>query len=112
VAAAVAETKGIIVTTLKKPRISPDSIVVAANEQVSSDVRGRAVILGIKSGKYYSLSDVGARIWELLQQPRSVREIGDTIQAEYDVETERCDADVLNLLESLVSEELVEIRAA
>ena len=90
--------------------LSFDTVVVATSGQVSSDVRGRAVILGIKSGKYYSLSDVGARIWELLQVPRTVGEIGEAILAEYEVEPERCHADLLKLLESLFAEELVEIR--
>jgi hypothetical protein len=97
--------------TSTKQGLSHDAVVVAASGQVSSDVRGRAVILGIKSGKYYSLSDVGARIWELLQQPRTVGEIGEAIQAEYEVEPERCHDDLLKLLDSLLAEELVEVRA-
>ena len=63
----------------------------------------------LKAGVYYGLNDVGARIWSLLQEPRSVKEIRETILREYEVEPERCDQDVLALIKSLAVEELIEI---
>lgn len=71
--------------------VSNCSRVVATKEQVSSVLAGEAVILDLKSGVYYGLNDVGARIWNLLQEPRKVDEIRDTLLAEYSVEPEQCD---------------------
>ena len=86
------------------------SRVVAARDQVSCDVGGEAAILQLASGVYYSLDAVGARIWALLQSPRSVREIRDTLVAEYDVPAERCERDLLGLLEALAAAQLIDVQ--
>ncbi len=86
------------------------SRVVAARDQVSCDVGGEAAILQLASGVYYSLDAVGSRIWALLQSPRSVREIRDTLVAEYDVPAERCERDLLGLLEALAAAQLIDVQ--
>jgi hypothetical protein len=86
------------------------SVVVAAKDQVSCDLAGEAAILNIKSGVYYGLDPVGARIWNLMQEPRAVAEIQDTIVGEYDVEPERCARDLVGLLEKLLAEGLIEVK--
>ena len=87
--------------------ISDRSVVVAAKDQVSCDLAGEAAILNITNGVYYGLDPVGARIWSLMQQPRSVGEIQTVITGEYDVEPERCARDLVNLLEKLLAEGLI-----
>ena len=47
--------------------------MVATKDQVSCDLAGEAAILNIKSGVYYGLDPVGARIWNLMQEPRAGR---------------------------------------
>jgi hypothetical protein len=90
--------------------ISDHSVVVAARDQVSCDLAGEAAILNIKSGVYYGLDPVGARIWNLMQEPRAVVEIQNAITDEYDVEPERCARDLVDLLEKLLAEGLIEVK--
>src|SRR6202034_4095732 len=90
--------------------ISDRSVVVAAKDQVSCDLAGEAAILNIKSGVYYGLDPVGARIWNLMQEPREVTEIQNAITDEYDVEPERCARDLVGLLEKLLAEGLIEVK--
>jgi hypothetical protein len=90
--------------------ISDRSVVVAAKDQVSCDLAGEAAILNITSGVYYGLDPVGARIWNLVQQPCEVAEIQNTISDEYDVEPERCARDLVELLEKLLAEGLIEVK--
>ena len=92
--------------------LSAHSIVAASSQQVSCPLGDEAAILNMKNATYYGLDAVGARIWDLLQRPRSVGEIRDTLLEEYDVEAERCERDLLSLLEKMVSEGLVEVRSA
>lgn len=92
------------------PAISDQSIVVAAKDQVSCDLAGEAAILNIKNGVYYGLDPVGARIWSLMQEPRAVADIQNTITGEYDVEPERCARDLVGLLEKLLAEGLIEVK--
>ena len=94
------------------PTISDRSVVVAARDQVSCDLAGEAAILNIKSGVYYGLDPVGARIWTLVQEPRKVAEIQTAITEEYDVEPERCARELTGLLEKLLEEGLIEVRDA
>lgn len=84
------------------------SRVVASQDQISSDLAGRQVLLNIKSGVYYGLDPVGTRIWSLLQQPRKVSEIRDALLAQYDVSPERLEHDLIALLGKLVDAGLVE----
>ncbi|NEP08857.1 MAG: PqqD family protein [Symploca sp. SIO1A3] len=90
--------------------ISKSSIVVVTKEQVSSELNGEAVILDMKSGTYYGLNSIGASIWNLLQQPKSVAEIRDSLLAEYEVEPEQCDRELLALLQDLGTKGLIEIK--
>jgi len=87
------------------------SIVVAAKEQVSCPLGDEAAVLNLKNSVYYGLDSVGSRVWTLLQQPRSVGELRDTLLSEYEVEARRCEQDLLALLESMRSEGLIEVRA-
>jgi coenzyme PQQ synthesis protein D (PqqD) len=90
--------------------LSLASHVRAAPEQVSSDVAGETVILELGRGVYYGLADVGARVWELLRESRTVGDIRDVVVAEYDVDRERAGADLLRLLVEMQARGLVEVR--
>ena len=92
--------------------ISGTSIVNAAADLVSCDLDGEAVVLAFGSGIYYGLDPVGATIWRLVQEPRSVGSIRDALLDEYDVEPERCERDLLALLGQLQDARLVVVRDA
>jgi Coenzyme PQQ synthesis protein D (PqqD) len=90
--------------------LSANSIVVMAAEQVSCPLGEESAILNLKNSVYYGLDPVGARVWTLLQEPRSVGELRDTLLSEYEVEAGRCEDDLLALLEKMRSEGLIEVR--
>lgn len=89
--------------------ITFQTILSASKDQVSSEIGGEAVILNLQSGTYYGLDEVGNRIWELIQTPRSVKEVQETILEEYEVETDQCEKDLIALLQLLADENLIEI---
>ena len=91
--------------------ISSDSIVVATESQVSTALGAETVILHFDKGAYFGLNEVGTAIWGRLQQPQTVTQLCDAVLAEYEVEPEKCQNDVLNLLEKLHSEGLIEVRS-
>lgn len=92
--------------------LSTDSIVSAVGGQLSADLEGEIVVLHLESGVYYGLSDVGARVWELIQNPMSVGDLRDALLEEYQVEAAQCERDLLALLTDLKAHELVEIHQA
>lgn len=89
--------------------ISLQSRVVAAPHQMSAELSGEYVILNLARGMYFGLDRVGARIWALLQEPRTVTQIRDLILEEYDVDPERCESDLLKLLEDLEQQQLINV---
>lgn len=95
-----------------KKVISSGSGVVASGGQVSSDLGGEVAILDLKAGTYYGLDEVGNRVWTLIQEPNSVKEVRDVLLSEYEVEPERCERDLISLLQRLADEGLVEVTDA
>jgi hypothetical protein len=89
--------------------IPGSSTIVQAGDQVSTDLAGEVVILGLKSGGYYGLNSVGARIWSLIQEPRRLADIRRAILEEYEVDGDRCERDLQELLQQLTAEGLIEI---
>ena len=87
--------------------MSPDTIVVANPDAMTSSVGVETVILHFTAGTYFGLDEVGTRIWQLVQDRRSVREIRDTLLEEYDVGEERCERAVHALLASLAEHGLI-----
>lgn len=90
------------------------SAVVATAAQISTELDGEVVILNTANGKYYTLEGAGADLWQSLTKPQNdavkVSALCATLQARYEVTPERCEADVLALLQSLAQAGLVELR--
>jgi hypothetical protein len=86
------------------------TFVHASADQVSCDLSGEAAILNLKNGTYYGLDPVGANIWKLLAEPRTVASIRDTMLEMYEVDSGRCERDLLDLLGKLAQEGLIETR--
>ena len=89
--------------------VTRDPIVVAIQEQVFSKLSDEIVILSLNDGIYYGLNSVGARIWELIQTPRSIKELCDQLVQEYNVEADQCERETLALLNDLQKHHLVEV---
>ena len=92
--------------------IKATSVVVAAKNQVSSDLAGEAIVHSLQTGRYYGLDPVGAHIWGLLGTPTPVADIRDCIVRRFDVEPDRCERDVLTFVQGLADHELIEISDA
>ncbi|MGD0540811.1 MAG: PqqD family protein [Tepidisphaeraceae bacterium] len=86
--------------------------VVAAKHQISSELDGEAVILDLEQGVYYGLNEVGARVWQLIQQPRPLEQVHRTLVNEFDVAPDECERDLVALVERLESAGLIVRRNA
>ena len=89
--------------------ISERSTIVVTKDQVSADLSGEAAILNLKTSTYFGLNNVGASIWKLVREPKTVSQIRDAIIQEYDVEPYRCEHDIVELLQELSKHGLIEI---
>ncbi len=89
--------------------LSLTSTVVRSADQISTDLGGEAVILGLQSEEYFSLDRVGLRIWELLETPRTAAELLEAILDAYEDEAEPAECDLLAVLRELEKEGLIEV---
>ena len=71
-------------------------------------IGGEAVILNLDNGYYYSLNEVGTRVWEAIEDNRSVDAILDLLEKEYGMPKKQLRDDIIVLLQHLEKEELVE----
>jgi hypothetical protein len=65
------------------------------------------VLLDPHNGQYYSLDEVGARVWDLCDGSRRVADVVSTLLYEYDAPLEALQIDVVELLDDLARESLV-----
>ena len=92
--------------------ITDTAVVVASKDQFSCPLGDDTVILDLKAGLYFSLDNVGTVIWQLIQQPKSVKELRAVILETFEVEPQVCERDLRALLQELAGKNLVEIRDA
>jgi hypothetical protein len=69
-----------------------------------------AVLLDLKSGKYFGLNEVGARIWQLVTDARPLADILDTLDQEYASERSVLERDLLELAGELCTRGLVDVK--
>jgi hypothetical protein len=79
------------------------------------DVDGEIVLLNVVTGQYFGLDDVGSRVWLLLQQDgdagTSLETLRDRVVGEFDVDGPTATADLTALLQQLLDQQLVTVRA-
>jgi coenzyme PQQ synthesis protein D (PqqD) len=72
-------------------------------EQVDDET----VLLDLDSGSYFSLNEVGTRVWALCDGSREIDHIVAEIGAEYDADAATIRADVTELLQHFAAERLL-----
>ena len=80
-------------------------------EWLSARVDDQLVMMSVEQGCYVGLSEVGARIWELIEQPSSVDDLCNRLQAEYDVAPEVCRSEVLAFLSEMQAQGALSVTA-
>ncbi len=77
---------------------------------MSTDVNGEIILFNVDKGNYYGLdAQVGTRIWELLECPKTLSELCALLIQEFDVESNQCYQDTRLFVADLARQGLVEI---
>jgi hypothetical protein len=87
--------------------ITLDSVVRVSDDVLFQDLHGEAVLLNLKTGVYFGLDAIGARVWELLAADGRLATILEALTAEYDVSRERGAEDLLALAAKLEEHGLI-----
>jgi hypothetical protein len=82
--------------------LKPNHAAVAAKV-----IDGEAIIMDLTTGAYYSMTGVGAHVWESIERELNDAAILESILARYNVDGSRARRDLDGLITSLVSDHLV-----
>lgn len=88
--------------------IELSTLVKKSSAQVSCVLHEEVAVLNLDRALYFGLQGVGAHIWNILEEPRSVSQICDDVVAHFDVAPEPCRADVSKFLDAMCEAGLVE----
>ena len=74
---------------------------------VFREIDDTVVALNLNTGNYYTLNEVGSRIWIMLYSNKTSDDVVDQILSEYDVTSEVVEQDLAHLLEELTKNDLI-----
>lgn len=81
--------------------------LTTSKEVLSREIHGETVLLDLKTENYFGLGGIGGRIWQLLNEGRSVRDVSVALAAEYDVSEETLATDLERFVGELAAAGLV-----
>jgi Coenzyme PQQ synthesis protein D (PqqD) len=87
--------------------ISLNSFPKRKDQVIAQKAASDFLLFNMDNGSYYSLNEVGSRIWELCDGKNSVAQVVATVAAEYDSPGNEVQNDILELLEELRSGKLI-----
>ena len=77
------------------------TILQRSEEILFTELESDVVMMDVREGNYYGLEGPAARIWELLDVPKSIDEICNALVLEYEIEVAECRADVIAFAQQL-----------
>ena len=86
---------------------SLDATVQVPEDVVFRELDGEAVVLNLDSGIYFGLDEVGTRIWQLVDEHRSLRRAWEALQTEFDAPSSQLEADLIAFVDHLRAKGLV-----
>lgn len=88
--------------------LTPDQKITRHPDMLSAEIGGEAVMMSIEKGAYFGLNPIATRIWDLIEQPRSIAELIEVITSEYEVSNEQCAADVQEFTADMITRGLAQ----
>ncbi len=85
----------------------PERIYSRRPDTVAANLGAELAVLDLPSGAYLGFNATAAHVWRLLNEPRTLDALCDAMTAEFDVDKERCRAEVAELLDKLLAAKLI-----
>lgn len=83
-----------------------DTVTVKA-DVVFKELSGESVLLDLASGMYFGLDETSTRLWQLISEHGQLRQVFDEMLAEFEVEPDRLQQDLLRFVSELTLRNLV-----
>ena len=88
--------------------VTGDSKITSLSDVIETELEnGEAVLLHMGTQSYYSLNQTALHMWHLMKEGRTLNEVSEGVEAEFDISREEALKSVIELATNLVSEKLV-----
>ena len=77
--------------------------------EVSDEEDDEMVLLNLANGKYFSLDNVGTRMWQLMSEHGQLKAVHQALLEEYSVDSQQLEQDLLALTDRLVENGLLQV---
>jgi hypothetical protein len=84
-----------------------DLIIARGDDYVFNEVDGELVMMNIETGAYASMNETGKTIWELLEEPKTIKSILNSLAEEYRVDAKTVQEDVLPFVSVLLEQKII-----
>jgi hypothetical protein len=84
-----------------------NTILTKREHNPSQEIDNELVMISIHTGRYYSMNALAKQIWHWLDQPISAAQICQLVLAEYEIDSTKCQQDVLSFLQDLCDQGLI-----
>jgi len=81
--------------------------VIIPPQIITKTVSDETVIVDLMTGTYFGLDPVGARIWQLMHENKTLAEICSVMLEEYEVSRAELEYDTMKLVEALSEQGLI-----
>lgn len=92
--------------------MTDETIVQRRVGLIEAEVDGELVALHVDNGTCYGFNGTATRIWAMIEAPKRLGALRDALVAEYDVDPETCERQLVDLLRELEADGLIELRTA
>jgi len=82
-------------------------VIKIGPDVLSREIEGETVLLNLKDGTYYSLDEVGTRVWQLIVEYPEISKVCDCLLAEYEVDGGTLRSDLAELINELTKAGIV-----
>jgi hypothetical protein len=77
------------------------------HQVIDGSLDDNLVMMHLNKGKYFGLNPVGKRIWELIEQPKSLEDLTNILITEFDVNHEQCTQEVKAFLQKALACDII-----
>ena len=87
--------------------ITLDQTITVSPDVLSQEVNNEIVLLDLNNEQYLGLNDVGARVWQLLEEGLDLEQIYKKLLEEYDVDKDLLKSDLTDLISNMTEAGIV-----
>lgn len=87
--------------------MTPETILSRSPKATYEVVAGEAILIHLDTGAYFSLNAIGTEFWQMLDGQQTIHDHATTLATQYGVDVPMVVADLLELANKMVPEDLV-----